>query len=85
MSMRKSIILLVGLFSFSMATADSVKIGFNVPLIGFAAADGNSAKIGAELAVEQANADRGIDSKTLIWRSMMTKPPAKKPSLLPIS
>ncbi len=41
--------------------ADSVKIGFNAPLTGFAAADGNSARIGAELAVAQANADGGIN------------------------
>ena len=32
--------------------AETVKIGFNAPLTGFAAADGNSARIGAELAVE---------------------------------
>ena len=37
------------------AFADSIKVGFNVPLTGFAAADGNSALIGAELAVEQVN------------------------------
>lgn len=43
------------------ALADTVKIGFNVPLTGFAAADGNSARIGAELAVEQANANGGIN------------------------
>ena len=42
------------------AMAEPVKIGFNVPLTGFAAADGKSALNGAELAVEQANADGGI-------------------------
>lgn len=47
----------------TVAVADSVKIGFNVPLTGFAAADGNSARIGAELAVEQANADGGANGK----------------------
>ena len=41
--------------------ADSIKIGFNAPLTGFAAADGNSALLGAELAVEQVNAAGGID------------------------
>ncbi len=41
--------------------AESVKIGFNVPLTGFAAADGKSALGGAELAVAQANAAGGID------------------------
>lgn len=43
------------------AMADTVKIGFNVPLTGFAAADGKSALIGAELAVEQANAAGGVN------------------------
>ncbi|WP_119460374.1 ABC transporter substrate-binding protein [Rhodospirillaceae bacterium SYSU D60014] len=43
--------------------ADNVKIGFNVPLTGFAAADGKSALNGAELAVEQANASGGIDGQ----------------------
>ena len=45
--------------------ADSVKIGFNVPLTGFAAADGNSARNGVELAIEQANADGGINGKQI--------------------
>ena len=40
--------------------ADSIKIGFNAPLTGFAAADGNSALVGAQLAVEQVNAAGGI-------------------------
>ena len=35
------------------AAADNIKIGFNVPLTGFAAADGQSALHGAELAVRQ--------------------------------
>ena len=50
--------------SFS-AQADSIKVGFNVPLTGFAAADGKSARIGAELAVEQVNAAGGINGKDL--------------------
>ncbi len=33
------------------ALAEPIKVGFNVPLTGFAAADGNSARVGAELAV----------------------------------
>ena len=45
------------------AQAATVKIGFNVPLTGFAAADGNSALIGAELAVEQANAEGGVNGE----------------------
>ncbi|MHA1564682.1 MAG: ABC transporter substrate-binding protein [Alphaproteobacteria bacterium] len=42
------------------AHADTIKIGFNVPLTGFAAADGKSALNGAELAVTQANDAGGI-------------------------
>jgi branched-chain amino acid transport system substrate-binding protein len=45
------------------AQADTVKIGFNVPLTGFAAADGTSALTGAELAVEQANAEGGVNGE----------------------
>ena len=43
------------------ALAGSIKIGFNAPLTGFAAADGNSALVGARLAVEQVNAGGGIN------------------------
>jgi branched-chain amino acid transport system substrate-binding protein len=43
--------------------ADTIKIGVNVPLTGFAAADGKSALTGMELAVEQANADGGVNGK----------------------
>lgn len=45
--------------------AETIKIGFNVPLTGFAAADGKSALIGAELAVEQVNGNGGINGKKL--------------------
>jgi branched-chain amino acid transport system substrate-binding protein len=45
--------------------AEPIKIGFNVPLTGFAAADGNSALMGAELAVEQVNAAGGIGGDML--------------------
>ena len=45
--------------------AGSIKIGFNAPLTGFAAADGNSALVGAKLAVEQVNAAGGIDGDTI--------------------
>ena len=47
------------------ALADSIKVGFNVPLTGFAAADGNSALVGAQLAVEQVNSGGGINGKML--------------------
>ena len=43
------------------ALAASIKVGFNAPLTGFAAADGNSALIGAQLAVEQVNAAGGVN------------------------
>ena len=45
--------------------AGSIKIGFNAPLTGFAAADGNSALVGARLAVEQVNAGGGINGDTI--------------------
>ena len=41
------------------------KVGFNVPLTGFAAADGESALNGAKLAVKQANSTGGIDGKQI--------------------
>lgn len=47
------------------ALADSVKIGINVPQTGFAAADGKSALIGAQLAAEQANANGGVNGKSI--------------------
>jgi branched-chain amino acid transport system substrate-binding protein len=49
----------------SSAQAGTIKIGFNVPLTGFAAADGLSAKTGAELAVEQINSSGGIKGDML--------------------
>ncbi|MEE8245665.1 MAG: ABC transporter substrate-binding protein, partial [Alphaproteobacteria bacterium] len=55
-----------GLALAATAWADeTVKIGFNAPLTGFAAADGKSALTGAELAVDQANAAGGINGKKL--------------------
>lgn len=47
------------------ASADSIKIGFNAPLTGFAASDGKSALNGAELAVKQVNAAGGINGDPL--------------------
>jgi branched-chain amino acid transport system substrate-binding protein len=46
------------------AVAD-VKIGINVPLTGFAAADGKSALDGAKLAVAQANAKGGVKGEKI--------------------
>ncbi|TQV77765.1 ABC transporter substrate-binding protein [Denitrobaculum tricleocarpae] len=48
-----------------IAQSDSIKIGINVPQTGFAAADGTSALIGAQLAAEQANANGGVNGKTV--------------------
>ena len=50
---------------FGIAYAETVKVGFNVPLTGFAAADGESALNGAKLAVKQANSTGGIDGKQI--------------------
>ena len=44
---------------------ETYKIGFNAPLTGFAAADGNSARLGAELAIEQVNAAGGAGGRLL--------------------
>ncbi len=56
---------LAGVLAAGAAAADTVKIGFNAPLTGFAAADGKSANIGAQLAVDQANAEGGINGKQI--------------------
>jgi branched-chain amino acid transport system substrate-binding protein len=55
----------IAMLAATPALAETVKIGFNVPLTGFAAADGKSALTGAELAVEQANAEGGINGKQI--------------------
>ena len=47
------------------ATDDAIQIGFNAPLTGFAAGDGKSAQLGAELAVEQINAAGGVLGRQL--------------------
>jgi len=64
----KTTLLAMAVSTFALtgvAQADSIKIGFNVPLTGFAAADGKSALNGAELAVEQVNAKGGINGNML--------------------
>lgn len=50
---------------FGLAYAETIKIGFNTPLTGFAAADGQSALHGAELAVGQINAAGGVNGSKL--------------------
>ena len=54
--------LAVAMLAAAPVQAD-VKIGFNVPLTGFGAADGKSALDGAKLAVAQANAGGGIQGQ----------------------
>lgn len=55
----------LGLSLLSGAAMADVKIGINVPLTGFAAADGKSALDGAKLAVDQANAKGGINGEKI--------------------
>jgi branched-chain amino acid transport system substrate-binding protein len=65
---RKAVILaavlFLGLFLATGASAEIV-IGFHAPLTGFAAADGKSSIEGAELAIEQVNAQGGINGEKL--------------------
>ncbi len=51
----------LGILTVMPASADTIKIGFNAPLTGFAAADGKSALNGAELAVKQVNDMGGVN------------------------
>lgn len=55
---------LAGLLAAGPAFAD-IKVGINVPLTGFAAADGQSALNGAKLAVAQANAAGGVNGEKI--------------------
>ncbi len=54
----------LGLASSALA-ADPIRLGFHAPLTGFAAGDGKSASLGAELAVEQINAAGGVLGRPL--------------------
>ena len=56
---------LAAVTAVASAAADNIKIGFNVPLTGFAAADGQSALHGAELAVKQVNSSGGVNGSML--------------------
>jgi len=59
-----AIFMVAGLTGIASA-ADTIKIGFNAPLTGFAASDGKSATEGAKLAVNQINAAGGVLGKKL--------------------
>ena len=54
---------LIGIAAFGLAAASpadaEIKIGFQAPLTGFAATDGKSAKIAADMAIEDINAAGG--------------------------
>ncbi len=66
MKLKNILSLILSLFMFlGIAWADTVKVGFNVPLTGFAAADGKSALNGAKLAVKQANETGGINGEKI--------------------
>ena len=58
-------LLSIALVAGNAMAQQALKIGFNAPLTGFAAADGKSALLGAELAVEQVNASGGVNGKLL--------------------
>ncbi len=64
----KKILVILSVIVFGCAFgsfAETLKIGMNVPLTGFAAADGESALNGAKLAVKQINDAGGIKGKKL--------------------
>lgn len=52
---------LIGHFGSTGLAQNEVKVGFFSPLTGFAAPDGESARDGAQVAVEAINADGGIE------------------------
>ena len=59
-----TVVAFAGMAMASTALAD-IKIGFHAPLTGFAAGDGKSANIAAELAIEQINAAGGINGEKI--------------------
>lgn len=66
-SMSKGLLFLAltSTFAVTATAAETIKIGINVPLTGFAASDGTSALNGAKLATEQVNSAGGINGKQL--------------------
>lgn len=59
------VITMTAAFAMTATAAESIKLGVNVPLTGFAASDGESALNGAKLAVAQINKAGGIDGRNL--------------------
>ncbi|MEW6261908.1 MAG: ABC transporter substrate-binding protein [Thermodesulfobacteriota bacterium] len=64
LSVLLSLVFLIGLTA-AVYAAEPIALGFHAPMIGPAASDGLSAKIGAELAVEQVNGAGGINGRPL--------------------
>lgn len=66
-SVFKCLFVFVMMFVLALpaSAAETIKIGMNVPLTGFAASDGKSALNGAKLAVEQINQAGGVLGKQL--------------------
>jgi len=56
---------LTSVFATTATAAETIKIGINVPLTGFAASDGTSALNGAKLATTQINSAGGINGRQL--------------------
>jgi branched-chain amino acid transport system substrate-binding protein len=65
MAMLLFTICMIVSFGNPCLAADTIKIGFNAPLTGFAAADGKSSSEGAKLAVKQINEAGGVLGKQL--------------------
>ena len=65
---KRVVLVVLGLVILGVANAtgaDTIKIGFNTPLTGFAASDGKSCSEGAKLAVDQINAEGGVLGRQL--------------------
>lgn len=65
--MKKIMLALAFILAFSgtVLADNTIKIGFNAPLTGFAASDGESATFGAKLAIQQINDKGGVLGKKL--------------------
>jgi len=53
------------LFAATVSAAETVKIGMNLPQTGIGAADGKSVLTAAQIAVDEINADGGINGKSV--------------------
>jgi branched-chain amino acid transport system substrate-binding protein len=61
-----SAVLVAASLGTAASAQEAIKIGFHAPLTGFAAADGKSARQGAELAVQEANAAGGLGGRKIV-------------------